>query len=77
MSMTWLMTATGRRWIYGVSVASIALLVAYGIVRSDQAPLWLSLAAAVLGLAGPATALGHVTPDPVDEDTPALDSDED
>lgn len=74
MSMTWLMTATGRRWIYSVSVASIAILVAYGVIRDDQAPLWLSFAAAVLGLAGPATALGHVTPDPADQDMPSLDS---
>ena len=63
-----LMTAAGRRWIYSVSIAAVALLVAYGLVRAEQAPLWLSLAAAVLGLAGPATALGHITPDPTDED---------
>lgn len=60
---SFIMTARGRRWIYAISVAAIAVLVTYGRITSDQAPVWLTLIATGLGIAGPATALGHVTPD--------------
>lgn len=62
-----LLTAKGRTWIYGVALAVIALLVGYQVLSSDQAPLWVALVTALLALA-PATALGHITPDPESED---------
>lgn len=37
-----------RKWIYGVSLAVIPLLIAFGVVRSEDAPLWIALAGAVL-----------------------------
>lgn len=41
-----------RLALYPVVVAVVALLAAYGVVTADRAPLWLGLAAAVLGTAG-------------------------
>ena len=63
---SWLMTATGRRWIYGVARAAVVLLGIYGVVTNEQGIAWLALIAAAVGLAGPATALSHITPDPVE-----------
>lgn len=62
---SWLMSATGRRWIYGVAGAAIVLLGIYGVVTNEQGIAWLALVAAAVGLAGPATALTHITPDPI------------
>jgi peptidoglycan/LPS O-acetylase OafA/YrhL len=42
--------STGRAAIYGVAVAVVGLLVAYRILTEQQAVLWLTVAAAVLGL---------------------------
>jgi hypothetical protein len=36
--------------------------VAYDVISGESAPLWLGLAAAVLGILAPATALGHMNP---------------
>ncbi|MEX3610079.1 hypothetical protein VVR12_03385 [Rothia sp. LK2588] len=38
-----------RRWGYVVAAAGIPLLVAYGIVTADKAPLWVAFAGAALG----------------------------
>lgn len=38
-----------RRWIYLVATAVVPLLVAYGLLSSDQAPLWLALVGAIVG----------------------------
>ena len=51
----WLTPAV-RRWAYGVITAAVPLLVIYGVIESETAPLWLALAASVLGTA---TALAH------------------
>ena len=53
--ISWL-TPTVRRWAYGVILASVALLVAYGLLEAQVAPLWVALAAAVLGNV---TAIAH------------------
>ena len=45
-----------RRWAYGIITAAVPLLVVYGISEAGAAPLWLALAASVLGTA---TALAH------------------
>jgi hypothetical protein len=62
---SWLMSANGRRWIYGVAGAAIVLLGIYGVVTNEQGIAWLALVAAAVGLAAPATALTHITPDPI------------
>lgn len=54
--IAWL-TPTVRRWAYGVILAAVALLVAYGRIEAQVAPLWVALAAAVLGNV---TAIAHV-----------------
>lgn len=53
--LTWL-TPGVRRWAYAVITAAVPLLVAYGIVEDMTAPLWLALAASILGTG---TALAH------------------
>ena len=60
--------ARNRRWIYSITIAVIAILVGYDVLTESQAPLWLALAAAILGVAAPVTALKHVTPDKVEVD---------
>lgn len=37
-----------RRWVYGVAVAVVPILTAYGILSETQAPLWLGVVSAVL-----------------------------
>lgn len=51
----WL-TPEVRKWLYGVATAVMPLLVAYGVLESQQAPLWLALVASV---AATSTALVH------------------
>lgn len=46
--LPWL-TPQLRRWAYMVITALVPLLVAYGILENTSAPLWLALAASVLG----------------------------
>ena len=38
-----------RDWLYPVAVAVIALLGGYGLVTEEMLPLWVALAAALLG----------------------------
>lgn len=65
--MTWFDRAAHRKWLYAVTAAVLGVLAVYGIVSEEQVPLWLSLAGAVLGVASPAAALTHMSPDPGDE----------
>lgn len=53
--MTWL-TPQARGWLYGILTALIPLLITYGVVDQQSAPLWLALAASILGTS---TALAH------------------
>ena len=46
-----LFAPTTRKWIYGVSIAVIALLQGYGILIDTQAELWTGIASAVVGMA--------------------------
>lgn len=40
--------ATVRSWLYGVALAVIPILAAYGLVSDQMAPLWAAFIAAVL-----------------------------
>lgn len=57
--LTWL-TPQVRAWLYGIITALVPILTIYGIIDQNAAPLWLSLAASVLGTA---TALAHTPKD--------------
>lgn len=37
-----------RRWVYGIALAVVPILTAYGLISEDLAPLWVSLLSAVL-----------------------------
>lgn len=37
-----------RRWVYGVALAVIPLLTAYGMISENHAPLWASLLSSIL-----------------------------
>ncbi len=49
-----------RRWIYGVSLAAVPLLVALGILEDAIAPLVIALIGAVIA---PGLALANMSPD--------------
>ena len=53
--LEWLTPAV-RIWLYGVVLAVIALLGGYGLITDTIAPLWVALAAALLGQG---TAMAH------------------
>jgi hypothetical protein len=59
-----LLTKPVRKYLYGVTIALVAVLVAMNVIHPDSAPVWLAFAAAVFGLAAPLTAITHMTPDP-------------
>lgn len=48
-----------RRWIYGIAIAAVPLLVAYGVIAESDAALWIGLAGAVLGTGVPALAAAN------------------
>ena len=51
----WL-TPQVRGWLYGVITALVPLLIIYGVLDEQTAPLWIALAASILGTS---TALAH------------------
>lgn len=57
--MSWLMSREGRKWIYSVCLAAVPLLVLYGVIDEQAAPLWIAVIAAVVA---PTVALTHLTP---------------
>lgn len=57
-----LLTRTNRKRLYVAALACLPLLVAYGAISSESAPLWADALAGILLVAAPATALGHLTP---------------
>jgi hypothetical protein len=59
----WLSKAKNRMWLYRVALAAVPLLVAYGVVSGDKAPL---IVAAIGAIFAPAVALGNITPDQTD-----------
>ena len=74
----WL-TPTVRAWAYSVVIAIIAILGGYGVITDTLAPLWVALAAALLGQGA---ALAHtpkriVEPDSGDSYAPTHSLDQD
>ncbi len=55
--IAWLNNREVRKWLYGVSLTVVPLLVAYGIIEKDEAPLWIALAGSILA---PTLALAHL-----------------
>ena len=41
-------TPAQRRWVYTIALAVLPLLIAYGVLAEEQAPLWAALVGAVL-----------------------------
>jgi hypothetical protein len=54
------LTRDVRKWLYGVSLTAVPLLVAYGVLEESAAPLWIALIGSVLA---PTLALTHLTPE--------------
>lgn len=67
--MNWLLSMKGRQWLYRVAAAVIPVAALYGLIEPETAPAWLAVAAALFGVAAPAMALTHMTPD--SDDAPA------
>lgn len=53
-----------RKWLYMICLAVVPLLVFYGVIEEDAAPLWVALIGSVLA---PVMALTHLSP-PVEGD---------
>ena len=45
-----------RQWLYGIAASALAILVVYNVVNPEHVPLWLDLAANILGVGGTTTA---------------------
>lgn len=43
------MNAQLRQYLYGIITVAVPILVVYGIVKAEDVPMWIALAAAVLG----------------------------
>ena len=59
--MNWkkLTSREARKSLYLVSLAAIPLLVFYGVITEDSAPLWIALVGSILA---PTMALTHMSP---------------
>lgn len=44
------LTPTVRRWVYGICLASLPVLVFYGLVEPEASPLWGAFALALLNV---------------------------
>lgn len=58
------LTEKNRRWVYGIVIAALPILAAYGILGPDQAPMWVALAAAALGVSSSGLAAANVGAEP-------------
>lgn len=58
--INWLTSRNGRKWIYSVCLTIIPLLVFYGAISEQAAPLWIALVGSILA---PTMALTHLTPE--------------
>mgnify|MGYP001050337864 CR=1 FL=1 len=50
------LTAQQRNWFYGIATSIIAIAAAYKVVEPEHVPLWLDLAANILGVGVGSTA---------------------
>ena len=57
----WLSNRENRKWIYGVCLAIVPILVLYGVIDEQAAPLWIALIGAIVA---PSLALANLTPGP-------------
>lgn len=73
--MKQILTPDVRSWLYGVISAVLAIIAAYGLISADEVPLWLTLAAALLGLTGSTVATAY-RPTKHPDDAPDIDPDE-
>lgn len=53
------LTPQVRQWLYSIVTVAVPLLMVYGIVDAETAPLWLGLAAAVFGTGTAAVAVAN------------------
>ena len=44
------LTPVVRRWVYGLALAALPVLVYYGLVAVEAAPLWLAFVLALLNV---------------------------
>lgn len=44
------LSPTARRWTYGLCLASLPLLIHFGLVEPEAAPLWAAFALALLNV---------------------------
>jgi hypothetical protein len=58
--MNRLMSREGRKWLYGIALTVVPLLVAYGVIEESAGPLWIALVGSIVA---PSLALTHLTPD--------------
>jgi hypothetical protein len=56
--------ANQRSALYAVAAAVLPILVSYGLLSDEKAPLFLALVGAVLAAIPPVVAFRNVTPDP-------------
>lgn len=42
------LTPTVRRWIYGVAIAALPLLISWGVITENDAPLYAAVVGAIL-----------------------------
>lgn len=60
-----------QRYLHGLTVAAVPLLVAYGLISAEEAPLWVALGTAVLA-PGVALAIPRTTGKPPKNDAEKL-----
>lgn len=56
-----------RRRLYIIAAAAVPLLVFYGVLTEESAPLWISLAASILGAGAHGLAAANTTPAPPED----------
>lgn len=57
------LNAKTRKYIYGVSVALVPLLIGFGVFNAEQGGQFLNVLAAILAVGNSALALGNVSED--------------
>lgn len=65
------MKESTRAYIYRIVLAVMGLAIVYGVIDADDAPLWISLGVAVLGLGSSGLAAANTSTKPKPEVPPA------